>query len=222
MSIVVNIACQLNRVKVAQELISSLHKQTVLPDKIVVILQGFDHTFDSSIAIDYIRNEDNKGSAERLKHAGDGINLIIDDDFVVAENYIALAIEGHNRHKDSVCSFWGYRVQKKRDWGRGIASIDCYQETNEDIKCLMLGVGLSIWDESIVPLRNISFEYHNYVDIQLGVYCKDNGIEMYKLAQPTKIVKDFWQREFQSNALWKGQRNHSQLFQQNYLKLTRP
>lgn len=218
----VNIAVQLNRVSVAQQLIDSLNKQTVAPDLITVILQGFRHEFKSKVELNYVYNQTNKGSIERLKHTGDGVNLIIDDDFVVYPNYIEIALEGLARNPDSFCSFWGYNVMKAKVWHKGISNIDCFKRYPKDIKCKMLGVGLSIWDESILKMRDAKIEFPNYVDIQLAVHCANEGIDMYKLAQPLSLVKHFDDKLIQANALWRGQHNNSELFQSQYLKLINP
>lgn len=219
MSIEVNIAIQKHRVSVAEKLIDSLNKQTVKPDLITLILQGFKHEFKSDIELNYVYNSENKGSAERLKHTGDGINLIIDDDFVPYPNYIEVALQGLERNANAFCSFWGYQVIKANTWTKGIHNIDCYKKYYQDIKCKMLGVGLSIWDESKLRLKDVAFEYSNYVDIQLGVYCKVNNIDMFKLAQPLKLVKHYDNAEIQQGSLYKGQASNSKLFQSEYLKI---
>ncbi len=219
MSIEVNIAVQRNRVKVAQDLIDSLNRQTIKPDLITIILQGFKQEFKSRIELNYVYNETNKGSIERLKHTGDVINIIIDDDFVVSDAYIEIALEGLHRHKDSFCSFWGYKVTKAKTWDKGISNIDCFKETKQDIQCKMLGVGLSIWDESVLNLRDAKIDYPNYVDIQLAVHCAKEGIDMFKLSHPVNLVKHIEDEQVQSSALWKKQFDNSELFQSQYLKL---
>lgn len=219
MSIEVNIAVQRNRVKVAQDLIDSLNKQTIKPDLITLILQGFKQEFKSRIELNYVYNETNKGSIERLKHTGDVINLIIDDDFVVSETYIETALEGLHRHRDSFCSFWGYNVTNAKTWNKGISNIDCFKQTKQDIQCKMLGVGLSIWDESVLNLRDAKIDYPNYVDIQLAVHCAKEGIDMFKLSQPMDLVRHIEDEQVQSSALWKKQFDNSELFQSQYLKL---
>jgi hypothetical protein len=218
-SIEVNIAVQRNRVKVAQDLIDSLNRQTIKPDLITIILQGFKQEFKSRIELNYVYNETNKGSIERLKHTGDVINIIIDDDFVVSDAYIEIALEGLHRHKDSFCSFWGYKVTKAKTWDKGISNIDCFKETKQDIQCKMLGVGLSIWDESVLNLRDAKIDYPNYVDIQLAVHCAKEGIDMFKLSHPVNLVKHIEDEQVQSSALWKKQFDNSELFQSQYLKL---
>lgn len=219
MSIEVNIAVQRNRVNVAQDLIDSLNRQTIKADLITIILQGFKHEFNSRIELNYVYNQTNKGSIERLKHTGDAINLIIDDDFVVSDKYVELALQGLNRHRDSFCSFWGYNVTKARTWSKGISNIDCFKQTKEDVQCKMLGVGLSIWDESVLNLRDAKIDYPNYVDIQLAVHCANEGIDMFKLAQPVSLVKHIEDEQVQSTALWRKQFDNSELFQSQYLKL---
>lgn len=219
MSIEVNIAVQHNRVNVAQELIDSLNKQTTKPDLITIILQGFKHEFNSKVELNYVYNDSNKGSIERLRHIGDGINLIIDDDFVVTQNYIDIALQGLNRHKDSFCSFWGYKVVKSNLWHKAISNIDCFKMYHKDIQCKMLGVGLSIWDESVLNLRDAKIDYLNYVDIQLAVHCANEGIDMFKLAQPVNLVRHIEDEQVQSTALWRKQFDNSELFQSQYLKL---
>jgi hypothetical protein len=218
-SIEVNIAVQRNRVSVAQELIDSLNKQTIKPDLITIILQGFKYVFTSKVELNYVYNESNKGSIERLRHCGDNINLIIDDDFVVTDKYIEIALDGFNRHNDAFCSFWGYNVTNARTWDKGISNIDCFKLVKEDIQCKMLGVGLSIWDESLLNLRDAKIDYPNYVDIQLAVHCAKEGIDMFKLSHPKDFVKHYGDEEVQSNALWKKQFDNSELFQSQYLKL---
>jgi hypothetical protein len=218
-SIEVNIAVQRNRLSVAQELIDSLNKQTTKPDLITIILQGFKYEFKSKIELNYVYNETNKGSLERLRHCGDNVNLIIDDDFVVSDKYIEIALDGFNRHKDAFCSFWGYKVIKANTWNKGISNIDCFKQTKEDVQCKMLGVGLSIWDESVLNLRDAKIDYPNYVDIQLAVHCANEGIDMFKLAHPKEFVKHYGDEEVQATALWRKQFENSELFQSQFLKL---
>ena len=105
MNIEVNIAIQRNRISVAQRLIDSLNKQSIKPDLITLILQGFRHEFKSAIELNYVYNDTNKGSEERLKHVGDGVNLIIDDDFIASNEYIETSLKGLERNPNAFCSF---------------------------------------------------------------------------------------------------------------------
>lgn len=219
MTIEINIAIQRNRISVAQRLIDSLNKQSIKPDLITLILQGFKNDFKSSIELNYVYNDSNKGSAERLKHVGDGINLIIDDDFIASNQYIETALKGLDRHPEAFCSFWGYRFLNNKDYFKSWSNLETWKSFAEDIKCLRLGVGLSIWNESILNLKEIQFERNNYVDIQLGIYCLSNQIEMYKIAHPANIAEHIADLNIQANALWRAELDNKVFLQNQHDKL---
>jgi hypothetical protein len=219
MSIEVNIAVQKNRVSVAQELIDSLNKQTIKPDLITLILQGFKQEFKSRIELNYVYNDTNKGSAERLKHVGDGVNLIIDDDFIASNQYVETALKGLERNPNALCSFWGYRFLNDKDYFKSWANLESWKTFETDIKCSMLGVGLSFWDESILRLKEVQFDCNNYIDTQLAVHCLYNKIEQFKIAHPADIARHIADLNIQANALWRGQMDNKVFLQSQHEKL---
>jgi len=218
-NIKVNIAVQRNRISVAQRLIDSLNKQSIKPDLITIILQGFRHEFKSSIELKCVYNDSNKGSAERLKHVGDGVNLIIDDDFIASNQYIETALKGLERNPNAFCSFWGYRFLNDKDYFKSWANLESWKTFETDVKCLMLGVGLSVWDESILNLKEVQFERINYVDVQLAVHCLANQIEQFKIAHPANIAQSIADVRIQDNALWRGQMDNKVFLQSQHDKL---
>jgi hypothetical protein len=219
MIIQVNIAVQSNRISVAQRLIDSLNRQTVKPDLITVILQGFDHKFKSDIEINYVANYTNKGAAERIKNCGDHINLIIDDDFIASPKYIELALDGLKRNPDSLCSFWGFKYLNNQDYLKGWADLESWTKFDKDIKCHRLGLGLSIWNEQVLNLKEFEFERVNYNDMQMAVHCAKNGIDLFLLAHPNDICNHIGDAKIQANALWKDEVNHMLYLQSKHQQL---
>jgi hypothetical protein len=219
MIIQVNIAVQSNRISVAQRLIDSINRQTVKPDLITVILQGFDHKFKSDIDINYVANYTNKGAAERIKNCGDHINLIIDDDFIVSIKYIELALDGLKRNPDSICSFWGFKHLSNQDYRKGWADLESWTNYDKDVKCYRLGLGLSIWNEQMLKLRQFEFERVNYNDMQMAVHCATKGIDMFLLAHPNDICYHVGDPKIQANALWKDELNHILYLQSKHQQL---
>jgi hypothetical protein len=219
MSIEVNIAVQINRISVAQMLIDSLNRQTVKPDLITVILQGFDYIFKSAIEINYVRNTTNKGAAERIKNCGDYINLIIDDDFIASPKYIQTALDGLRRNPNAIGSFWGFKYLNNQDYRKGWADLESWTNFDKDVKCHRLGLGLSIWNEQVLNLRHIEFDRVNYNDMQMAVHCAKNGIDMFLLAHPNDICHHIGDEKIQENALWKDEVNHMLYLQSKHKEL---
>lgn len=205
----VNIAVQFHRVDVAQKLIDALNEQTVKPSLIVIILQGFIHGFESpNVPCKYITNDSNKGAFERFKHLGDNINLIIDDDFITATNYIETAYAGLKRNPDAFCSFWGFKFVKPDNYSEGWANIESWFHLPCDVRCIKIGCGLSIWDESKLKLGKMKFDNVNFNDMQLAVHCTKNHIPMYAIAHDENIAQHIGDYEIQANAIYKtGQSN---------------
>lgn len=218
MSIQVNIAVQHNRIHVAKQLITSLEKQSVKPDAVVLILQGCDIDIKSSLPIKIVKNESNQGASERFKYLGQHINLIIDDDFVVSKEYIATALKGHQRHPMAVCSFWGFAYHNNESYLDSWSNIDCWTNYANDTECKRIGCGLSIFDESIVRLSDVQWTAKNYNDMQLASYACESGLELWKIAHATGIAIHNGTASVQANALWKAQPNNLE-FLQNQHKL---
>jgi hypothetical protein len=83
----------------------------------------------------------------------------------------------------------------------------------------MMGVGLSIWNESILNLKDVQFERNNYVDVQLAVYCLANKIEQFKIAHPANIAQHIADLKIQSNALWRKQMDNKVFLQSQHDKI---
>lgn len=216
MSIQVNIAVQQNRIYVVRQLIAALEKQSVKPDAVVLILQGCELNIKSSLPITIIKNESNYGAVERFNYLGKAINLVIDDDFVVSKNYISTALKGLKRHPNAVCSFWGFNYHNQKSYTNSWSNIDCWGDYPKDMQCKRIGCGLSIFNESIVNLGQLNWQFNNYNDMQLAAYAANSGLQLWKIAHPKDIVNHNGKAYVQSNALWKAERNHLEFLQSQH------
>ncbi len=216
MSIQVNIAVQHNRIHVVRQLVTALEKQSVKPDAVVLILQGCELDIKSSLPISIIKNQINKGAVERFKYLGKEINLIIDDDFVVSKEYISTALKGLERHPNAVCSFWGFNYHNQKSYTNSWSDIDCWGDYPKDMQCKRIGCGLSIFDESMVNLGQLNWQFHNYNDMQLAAYAAKSDLQLWKIAHPKGIVNYNGTAYVQSNALWKAEPNNIEFIQSQH------
>lgn len=216
MSIQVNIAVQRNRIYVVRQLVAALEKQSVKPDAVVLILQGCELNIKSSLPITIIKNQSNKGAVERFKYLGKDINLIIDDDFVISKEYISTALKGLQRHPNAVCSFWGFDYLNQENYLNSWNDIECWDDYPKDMQCKRIGCGLSIFDESMVNLGQLNWEFDNYNDMQLAAYAANSDLQLWKIAHPKGIVNHNGTAYVQSNALWKAERHNIQFIQSQH------
>lgn len=216
MSIQVNIAVQRNRVHVVNQMLKSFEKQTVLPNSITLILQGFKYPFNSKLPLNIISNQTNKGAAERFNHLGEGINIIIDDDFIPSVAYIETAINGHLRHADALCSFWGFDYLHKQKYTASWLNMPSWNLYKEDVQCKRVGLGLSIFDKSKIDNRIFEFEKENYNDMQVAVNAVKYGLELWKIKHGSTIAQHQGDSRVQSTALWKGEKNNLEYLQSKH------
>jgi hypothetical protein len=213
MNIQVNIAVQRNRVHVVNQMLKSFEKQTVKPNCITLILQGFKHEFRSSLQLNVIQNHSNKGASERFNYLNDGVNLIIDDDFIPSYKYIETALNGHLSHPNALCSFWGFDYLHNQKYTASWLNMPSWNLYKEDIQCKRIGLGLSIFDKSKIDNRIFEFEKENYNDMQVAVNALKYGVELWKIKHNSIIAQHQGDARVQSSALWKGEKNNLEFLQ---------
>lgn len=202
------IASQQYRSGNLQVILNALNKQTVKPDKIVIILQGYQTNIDSDIDFDVVYYQRNEGAIARFWHLGSDINLVLDDDFIPNERYVQTALEGLQRHPNAICSFWGYRKLDNNKYVGGWENIESWVQLKEDVRCIRLGSGLSIWDEKVIGLKTLIHNHINYNDLQIAIFCAENNIPMYCISHPSDIATHLGDLNNQRNAIWKSEPNN--------------
>jgi hypothetical protein len=213
LNIQVNIAVQSNRAHIALQILKALEKQTLLPTSVVLILQGFQYQYSSTLPLTIVTNETNKGAAQRFIYLGEGINLIIDDDFIPKDTYIQTAIEGHLRHPNALCSFWSLKYLNNPNYLLSWEDMPSWNNYADDIKCNRIGLGLSIFDSTKIDERLFDFTFPNYNDMQVAVNAGIYGVELWKIAHSENIALHIGDEDVQSNALWKRQNKNIELLQ---------
>jgi hypothetical protein len=212
-SIQVNIAVQRNRVHVVNQMLKAFEKQTVLPNSITLILQGFKYPFESKLPLNVISNQSNKGAAERFNYLGEGINVIIDDDFIPSSTYIETALNGHLRHSNALCSFWAMQYLHKQRYTSSWLDMPSWDAYGSDVQCKRVGLGLSIFDKSKIDMRIFEFDKPNYNDMQVAVNAVKYGVELWKIMHKPNIAHHQGDARVQSNALWKNEPNNLEYLQ---------
>lgn len=210
----VNIATQNHRGHNIQKIIDALNEQSLKPDKIVVIFQGYRLPLQSDIEVAYVNNYQNKGAIERFSYLGKEINLIIDDDFIPSKEYVKTAMEGLKRNPDSFCSFWGFKTLPTKNYFSGWKNIESWFDLEKDERCIRLGCGLSIWDESKLNLGYVNFEHENFNDMQIAIYCAKNRIKMFCIAHKGEIALHLADERTQSKAIWKDEVDNAKILQE--------
>ena len=215
----VTIASQQHRSHNIQKIVDALNEQTVKPDRIAIILQGYMINVYSQVeAVTYFKYE-NEGAIARFYHLCDDINLIIDDDFIPCKDYIKTALDGLERNPTAFCSFWGFTTLPSKEYSLGWDIVPSWDCVPMDLRCIKVGCGLSIWDERKVKMRNMIQNHRNFNDMQVAIYCAKNNIPMYCLAHNENIAEHLGNEQSQSKAIWKTEANNAELLQEFHTNL---
>ena len=207
------IATQSHRARLLQPIITALNNNTLLPDRITIIYQGYYQSVKSTVPILFVKNQTNKGSTNRFRHASNkGINITIDDDFIPSKHYIEHLIAFNSDNPDCIGSLWGYRMAGFGDYHKTWQSIESWKELLQDTRCIMLGAGLMVWDESLIPISTIQFENDCFADIQIAHWALLNYYKTYCIAHKGDECEHQGHDDIQQNAIWeKAKKDHSYL-----------
>ena len=215
----VNIASQQHRKDNLQLIINALNNQTVKPDKILVILQGYIIDIVSEVELEVIYYATNEGAIARFWHICKDINLIIDDDFIPSKDYIKTALDGLERNHNAFCSFWGFKTKPSKKYFEGWSDIESWFAVPLDLRCIRVGCGLSIWDERKVKMKEMIQDHINFNDMQVAIYCAKNDIPQICLAHNENIATHLGDDKTQQHAIWKSEQNNKQLLQEFHSRL---
>ena len=198
------ILSQQHRSRLLQQIIDALNSQTVKPDKITVVFQGYKKALNSEIDLRTIYLERNLGSIIRFKYAmSNATNITLDDDMIPAQNYIECLKGFIDRKPDSIGSLWGYKVKGKGSYIETFESIPCWDELEDDSRVLMVGAGLMVWNEGYHNLRAVRFDLALFCDMQLALHCAHNDIKLFAAAHKGNEVTHIGDNDIQENAIWK-------------------
>lgn len=198
------ILSQPHRFRLLQQIIDSLNNQTLLPDTITLVQQGYSERLERDENVKYIRLEKNIGAIARFIYpVKNAINITLDDDMIPGNRYVEHMVAGLNDNS-GIVSMHGYY------WSGGKSQYQCHQVWEKrpyDMRCIMLGTGVAAWDESKLNLRKIRFENFNRLDVQVALFAAKAFIPMWCLNNPGDIVTHVGDDDIQQGAIWKQAQN---------------
>jgi len=215
----VTIATQQHRSHNIQKIVDAINEQTVKPDRIALILQGYMINVYSQVELVTYFKYENEGAIARFYHLCDDINLIIDDDFIPSKDYIKTALDGLDRNPNAFCSFWGFQSLPSKEYLTGWKNLPSWECLPLDYRCIRVGCGLSIWDERKVRIKNMVQNHKNFNDMQVAIYCANNNIPMYCLAHNENIAEHLGDDKSQSRAIWKMEESNAEFLQELHTNL---
>lgn len=194
------ILSQPHRKRLVQPIIDALNNQTLLPDSITIVQQGYNDRFERDASVHYVRLERNIGVIARFIYTKPNcINITLDDDMIPSTQYVEHMVKGLNDN-GGIVSMHGYY------WSGGNSQYQCHQVWEKrpyDMRCIMVGIGVAAWDEAKLNLRKIRFENSNRMDVQVALYAAKTFIPMWCLNNTGNLLSHVGDDDIQENAIWK-------------------